>query len=263
MREAEKLFKEAFKHYKKSEDTDALKKVDEALKLHDKVERGHYLRAEILLMQRRLGMAELAFQKAIELEPAFAPAHDSLGVVHLVKKEYGSALKAFEKAIECDKRFGDAHLHLGMMYERQGKRNDAEKEYKLAVTLNPKSLLGHYRLRVFYLSAKPPDPKSAEKSFLIASKLDPRDAQMLFIYGYCLDAQDKHSAAQATYEKVLKIDPKYADAWRNKGIIHERQGSKKAYEEAIGCYEKYMECNGAEKALVKGWIAALKARIGN
>lgn len=261
---AEKLFKEAFKDYKKEQDGEALKALTDALNLWPTMPRGYYLLAEIHLMDGRVAKAEQAFTQAIKAEPDFAPAHDSLGVCHLIKREYGQAQKCFEQALEHDKRFSDAHLHMGMMYERQNKRREAEISYKTALKLSPKSVLAHRRLGFFYLQEKATDPSGqppkiveASREFLLVTKLTPTDMEALFAYAYCLDAQDKYSAAQKIYQKIVKIDPKQTEAWRNLGLTHQRKGSKKEIDLALEAYKNYVK-HGGKDPVVKGWIRQIE-----
>ncbi len=257
-RAAQKLFKSSFKLYKKSKDGEALKVLEAALDKWPTMPRAYYLLAEIHLMDGRISKAEQAFAQAITAEPDFAPAHDSLGVVHLIKREYGQAQKCFEKALEHNKRFSDAHLHLGMMHERQNKRRKAEVAYKTAIKLSPKSVLAHRRLGFFYIAEKPPKVRQASKEFLLVTKLDPRDMDSLFAYAYCLDAQDKYSAAQKIYKKIVRYDPKHTEAWRNLGLTHQRKGSRKEIEAALKCYKEYVKQGGKDRA-VKSWIRQIEA----
>ena len=47
------------------------------------------------------------------------------------------------------------------------------------------------------------------------------------------------------YSKCLELDPKYADAWNNKGIAIR---NLKRYEEVIGCHS--IRWNGGDKSLL-------------
>ena len=93
------------------------------------------------------------------------------------------------------------------------------------------------------------------------TKLDRRDFNSLFIYGYCLDAQNKYSAAQRIYQKVTKYDPKHSEAWRNLGLTHERKGSKKAMTAALRCYRIYVKLGGKDKATVQTWVKTLELKL--
>lgn len=255
---AKKLLKEAEGLYKKEKDEEALKKAEEAVSADGTWPRAHYFRAEVLLLLGRVNDAETGFRKAIELDPKFVLAWDSLGVAMIAKSSFIQAQECFQKAVDLDKKNAGAHLHLGMMLKRQQKLAEAEKEFLQSAQLDPKFPGSRRELGYLYLvQGKPAD---AGKQFQMVTRLDPQDYDSWFAYAYCLDVEKKGSEAEDAYRLLLKLNPKYADAWRNLGILYERNESKKNFEEALGFYKKYVECGGKDPA-VKSWIAALEEKL--
>ncbi|MGB9869822.1 tetratricopeptide repeat protein, partial [Methanothermobacter sp.] len=57
----------------------------------------------------------------------------------------------------------------------------------------------------------------------------------LFNIGFCFSKNKEHQKALEQYNKALKINPKYAEAWNNKGAALKEL---KRYKEALKCYEK-------------------------
>jgi tetratricopeptide (TPR) repeat protein len=63
------------------------------------------------------------FRKAIDIKPAYAEAHNNLGVVYHKLKLYENAIDSYRKAIKINPDFADAHLNMGFacgMQEQQG-----------------------------------------------------------------------------------------------------------------------------------------------
>ena len=72
-------------------------------------------------------------------------------------------------------------------------------------------------------------------------KIEGKTAEEWFDLGY----KEKDPKKEIEYySKCLKLDPKNADAWNNKGVALEKLGR---YEEAIRCFDKALEIINSEK----------------
>ncbi|HBK58817.1 MAG TPA: hypothetical protein DDZ37_05655 [Spirochaetaceae bacterium] len=60
------------------------------------------------------------YRKAIDKDPAFAPAWNDLGVVEFRSQHYDSARNFFEKAVALDPDFSEAWFNLADTYEELG-----------------------------------------------------------------------------------------------------------------------------------------------
>ncbi len=65
--------------------------------------------------------------------------------------------------------------------------------------------------------------------------------------------------AAASYQKAVEVDPLYAPAWRNLGVLEDLYLSDPA--RALPAFEQYKSLTGEEKP-VSGWIADLRQRLG-
>jgi tetratricopeptide (TPR) repeat protein len=66
------------------------------------------------------------------------------------------------------------------------------------------------------------------------------DANQHFNYANTLGALGEKAAAKDHYRKALKLNPNYAEAWKNLGTIY---GSNKLYNKEIICYDKALAIN--------------------
>jgi len=73
-----------------------------------------------------------------------------------------------------------------------------------------------------------------------AIQINPKYAEAWYNKGTALDFLGKHNKAIECFKKALSIDPDYADAWHNKGIALGKLGK---YNEAIECFDKAIKIN--------------------
>ncbi len=102
------------------------------------------------------------FQRAINLDPTFAPAYvglglasDELATVSLGAPPEGMRLKAASvarKALELDPDLADAHVLLGTVLQEQWHWAEAEAEYRRALELSPNDADAHAGLSFWLLS---------------------------------------------------------------------------------------------------------------
>lgn len=79
----------------------------------------------------RLGQAEQLLRRALEIDPAFVPALNNLGVVLLERDQYGEARATFQQAFALDSGQSDAireNLKLAIARTEGGVYDPAEEE---------------------------------------------------------------------------------------------------------------------------------------
>jgi TolB-like protein/class 3 adenylate cyclase/tetratricopeptide (TPR) repeat protein len=85
--------------------------------------------------------------KAVEIDPAFAPAWTNLAWGHVSAIDYGGdweasiqpAMQAAERAVELDPNDADAHSVLGHVFAMKGEFDRAKPEFETSLRLNPGS----------------------------------------------------------------------------------------------------------------------------
>ena len=104
--------------------------------------------------QKRFQEAEEAFQKAIQIAPNYAEAHNYLGMVYADQKRFQEAEEAFQKAIQIAPNYAEAHNYLGMVYANTEKCEKAIEEYKKAVRIKPDYADAYSNLAAAYINLK-------------------------------------------------------------------------------------------------------------
>jgi tetratricopeptide (TPR) repeat protein len=79
------------------------------------------------------------FQKAIQLEPDFAPALNRLGMCYAILNDYDQAEKYFRRVIELSPGIDQGYLNLGLLYELKGEPSRALPLLQKAFSLNPEN----------------------------------------------------------------------------------------------------------------------------
>jgi tetratricopeptide (TPR) repeat protein len=93
--------------------------------------------------ERRLPEAIRADEKALQLAPDYALAHNDLGGILRQMGRTDDALPHFRRATELEPDFGEAHYNIADILLRQGHTNEALAEYQKAAELpNPRHARG-------------------------------------------------------------------------------------------------------------------------
>lgn len=79
------------------------------------------------------------YEKAIALQPDFAPAYNRLGLAYAILKDYEKAERNFRKVIELAPNVDQGYLNLGLLYELQGQPLRAIPLLEKALSINPEN----------------------------------------------------------------------------------------------------------------------------
>lgn len=87
----------------------------------------------------KLAKAETSFQKALELDPTSAAAHNNLGNLQLSRHDLYGAAWEFERASQLAPTSAVPLINLGMVYEQAGQLEPAAEHYAQAIGLEPRN----------------------------------------------------------------------------------------------------------------------------
>ena len=180
-----KLLKELFKitEIKDKEDQDIA--IDDFLFNHLKYAQAYFFKAKIEEKRLQFKKTIKYYERAIELKPDFAAAHNNLGLVWNDKNKHNKAIECFEKALEIDlKIFGQEHPDIARDYNNLGGAWYVKDEYTQAIEYFEKAL--EIGLRVF-------------------NKEHPYVAAIYNNLGSTWKAKDEYGKAIEYFEKALTI----------------------------------------------------------
>lgn len=122
----------------------------------------------------RLAEAEKAYQKAVELDPAYCDAMDNLGRLLRGRGDAAGAVNWYKRSLSVKPDNSVAHQNLAAAYLYQNDNAGAEKEYQWLIRNDPKNPEGYYGLGNLYVQMKKPGAaikplKRAEELYTAAS----------------------------------------------------------------------------------------------
>ncbi len=171
-----------------------------------------YMRA--LYLSRRLSGDALEvrrlLERAIELDPGFAPAHGLLAGGYVFQFLYSPqhdtellhrAETYVRRALTLDPQSANGHFNLGFILQSQGKHTDSIREARRAIELNP----------------------SADVAHVILGRSQMRLGRLM--------------EAKRSFDRVQQINPRYPVAifWAERGTLHYLEGE---IEQAVALWER-------------------------
>jgi len=91
-----------------------------------------------------------AYQKSIEINPQYEKGHNNIGILLFSKGRHEEAIEAFEKALAINPNNIETHLNLGILFKRQGQSGKAIESYQKALAINPLQGEIHYTIAGLY-----------------------------------------------------------------------------------------------------------------
>jgi eukaryotic-like serine/threonine-protein kinase len=118
-----------------------------AIELNPNYATAHQWRGEALIAVQRFDESIAEAKRAVELDPFSLIINHALGYSYLRARQYDQAIEQYRKTIELDQGWYLSHWFLGATYEAKGLPREAIAEYQKAVALNEDpyalSFLGH------------------------------------------------------------------------------------------------------------------------
>jgi TolB-like protein/Tfp pilus assembly protein PilF len=189
-----------------------------------------------------------AFQKAIAIAPDFAPPHAGLANAFSFAGYFGvmppqdafpRSISEADIALTLDPDSSEALVARGMaclMYEWDW--DCARDELLLALELSPNFSMAHWAYAEYLMVA---DPSAALSSALRALALDPLSLPIMNLVAFTYLGQEMFAEAIRMDEEMIAIDPTFAAAHWNLGVIHTLQGR---YDQAADALTKAVEYSG-------------------
>ena len=211
--------------------------------------------AVALQAEGRIDEAIDHYQRAIALQPEYAPAYNNLGAALHAKGRHDEAIATYQQALRLRPDFplahynlanalndagrpreavehfrialqtisgsADVHNNLGIALMGEGKADDAIAEFRVAVQLEPESAASRRNLANALESVNRYD--EAINEFGRAARLDPTGSAH-YDLGILLLELDRTEEAIAAFRAALKLAPRSVEAHNNLGIALGIQG---------------------------------------
>jgi spermidine synthase len=156
------------------------------------------------------GAAEVAYRRALDLDPNLAPAWSGLGSCRLAADDAAGARAALETAVRLAPEDAIARSNLGTAFLRLGDLSAAEMAFSEAARLAPD--LAAARANLGVVERRQGRQEAAERDLRQALNLDPLDLDARYDLATVLRARGRDSEARRELLGILAIDPTDADA---------------------------------------------------
>ncbi len=194
------------------------------------------------------------YLRAVSLRPDDFGTNLNLSACYYRQGKLALAEQYCKTAIELDPEQPFAYSNLGTIHSAQGRPYDAIAAYKASLerdTHQPKLLLN---LGATYLELD--RMKEAMRVFELAAEEDPDSAEPQYQIGRCHHLNHDYDAAQAAYERAIRLDDRCAPAYRCLGLVHMTQwvldpGKTDLREKALEAWHRSLELESNQPDLLE------------
>ena len=174
---------------------------------------GHYMLALSAWKHGDLTKSELAFEKALNIDPHHVKSLVNLSRVFIDQKRYGEAADRLTRASEIEPESSDVFRLLGRTYAALRKTDEAVDAYRRAIELDQRDAWSMNNLGLLLLESKRAD----EALPLLAGAVELRKDVPEFHnnLGMALEHTGRFTAATTAYTDALTADPTYEKAKQN------------------------------------------------
>jgi len=214
----------------------------------------------VIAAQSRQPRKALHFiDKAISVNPNYAPTWFNRGVVLRALERHDEALKSYDRALEIDPGHSEASLNraalLGekssntctaetsfdeeirnaIQLHQDGHLREAEAHFKRILAMKPSDFVSLYSLGV--IAQQSGDPLEALHYFDTTAESNPNFAPIWYNRGAVLHGLKRNVDAMESYDRALKIDAAYSEAFVNRGAVLQEMGR---HSEALENYDSLL-----------------------
>jgi tetratricopeptide (TPR) repeat protein len=173
----------------------------------------------VYMTQGKFGNAEVAFERAVALNPGDAESYNNLGEALGELRQYPRALEAFNRAISLDQKLLKAKYNQAVSYDRMGNFRYSEFVFRNLIKANPQYALAYDGLAVTL--SKAGRAKEAISFHERAIALEPREPSYYYNCAISYLMQGNTAKALEQQEKLRALDPAIADRLASVIVKHQ------------------------------------------
>lgn len=205
----------------------AIKDMEYALSLDSSNIAYHRFLSDVYLDAKQSRLAVATMERAVSLAPDSIPTLLKLAEMYLITKQYAFAGNTIEKIMKLDPQNAQGYFMFGMVFKEMGDDAKAINSFQKSADLNASNKDAFIELGQLFTKRGSP---LALRYFDNALLIDSLDLDALMGKAYYFQAKNQLSEAIAIYRKAVEIDPHYATALFNLGVLYlEQNDLDKAY----------------------------------
>jgi len=156
--------------------------------------------------QREMAKAVQAYQKVIELDPAYFEAYNNLGILYQEMGDFDRAAQAYQRSIEINPRYVKALNNLGILFYLKDRHEEALVSFQKAISLQPNNIESHLNLGVLFKKQGQWD--KAMDSFRNALILNPSQGETHYNMALLYEQLNQLELAMDHYQKFIQLSSK-------------------------------------------------------
>lgn len=213
--------------------------------------------------------AEIEYKRVAELEPKNHRAYYHLGVITFAQGQYNDAKDYFAQALDAKPDYYQAHEKLADLYieNLEVEKGLAElRKVENIVKKRPAAERKQVLIRVYLVSARAfrdgpkKNPKKARGYYQRVLRLDPRNADAHYGIGL-MSVETNPQAAMKSFSNAIRFDPQFALPYRDLGYLQKQFNNCKAAKRSFQEYVKRAP-EARDKRSIEDEIAYLQAECG-
>jgi tetratricopeptide (TPR) repeat protein len=171
--------------------------------------------------QDNFAEAERCYRKAIAANPAYAQAHNNLGLTLKASGRIGMAREHLLRAAALDPTLYQAQLNLGEIAREQGDFRIAAEYFERCLNIDPDS--EDTLLSLVYVLFRDKQSDKAKRLLEEALAKRPDSLNLHFYLGNLSKETSDLERARLEYERCLTLDPDFWQAIFNLGLVHQQR----------------------------------------
>ncbi|MDA8403675.1 MAG: tetratricopeptide repeat protein [Desulfobacteraceae bacterium] len=183
----------------------------------------HMMVGNYLLKKGDSQQAMRHFKKALEINPQYSPAVETIGQEYIKLKDYAHALGHFQKALLFDPLNIVLFNKIGTIYTLMGQYDQAVRYYKEAIAINPKDPEGYNNMGVIYYYTQHMDMAGQYFKKAMERRADYPDPH--YNMGLLEKKTGNTLMAISQFQKAVTLNPDYSEAHKSLGEILFQNGN--------------------------------------
>jgi tetratricopeptide (TPR) repeat protein len=215
--DASLYFNRAQRYYQNEGYDEAIQDLGKALSI-DTINPGYlHLLADVYLDYFRSREALKTMEKAASLHPTRIPTLLKLSEFQLILKQYEPSLATIDRILQVDPQNAEAFFMMGLNFKESGDTARAINAFQQSVEYDP-DLIDSW-INLGQLQAALGNP-IAERYFDSAIRINTASIPALHAKAFYLQSQGKLLPAIRLFQEITRIEPQYADAHYNAGLLY-------------------------------------------
>lgn len=182
----------------------------------------YHILSDIFMDSNNSSKSLLTIQKASKLFPDSIHTQLKLSENYFILQQYNESIYVINEILRLNPNNAEAYLMLGMNFRALGDSQRAINSFQTATERNPKLIDAWILLGELYTELKQP---IALRYYDAALNVDPTSITALHNKAFYLQNHDDIEGALELYRQINLLEPKYADAYLNAGILKIEQDS--------------------------------------